>query len=58
MTFYKKAYKRHDDATKSGLILDKDENYIMAKEWYEFDGKAYVEYDKLLAAVKLYKKKI
>ena len=55
---YKKAYKRHDDATKSGLILDKDENYIMAKEWYEFDGKAYVEYDKLLAAVKLYKKKI
>ncbi len=55
---HKKAYKRKDDATASGLELDPDENYIMAKEWYEFDGKAYVSYDKLIAAVKLYKKKI
>ena len=53
-----KAYKRKDDATASGLQLDPDENYIMAKEWYEFDGKAYVEYDKLITAVKLYRKKI
>ena len=57
-TAHQKAYKRKDDATKSGLVLDPDENYIMAKEWYEFDGKAYVEYEKLITAVKLYKKKI
>ena len=55
---HQKAYKRKDDATKSGLELDPDENYIMAKEWYEFNGKAYVSYDKLIAAVKVYKKKI
>lgn len=53
------AYKRNDNVERSGLKLDKD--FDMSKnnkEWYEFDGKAYTDYQKLVSAVKIFKKKI
>ena len=53
------AYKRNDDVNRSGLKLDKNFNMSKNKiEWYEFDGKAYTDYQKLVSAVKIYKKKI
>ena len=53
------AFKRNDDITKSGLKIEKAAgDVINVKEWFEFDGKAYTDYDRLISAVKLYKKKI
>ena len=56
---HKLAFRRTDDINSSGLKLDKsvaDTSNI--KEWYEFEGKAYTDYQKLITAVKIYKKKI
>ena len=56
---HKLAYKRDDDVERSGLKLDKD--FDMSRnndEWYEFDGKAYTDYQKLVTAVKVFKKRI
>ena len=53
------AFKRDDDVESSGLKLDKD--FDMSRnnvEWYEFDGKAFTNYQKLISAVKIFKKKI
>ena len=53
------AYRHTDDINKSGLKLDKsviDSSNI--KEWYEFEGKAYTDYKKLINVIKIYKKKI
>ena len=53
------AFKRDDNVEKSGLKIDKD--FDMSKnnvEWYEFDGKALTDYQKLISLVKIYKKKI
>ncbi len=56
---HQKAYKRTDDVTASGLeIVSPKESFKEGKEWFEFEGKAYAEYDKLLSAVKIYRKKI
>ena len=53
------AYKRNDDVNKSGLKLDKDFDMSKnRKEWYEFDGKAFTDYQKLITSVKIFKKKI
>ena len=54
------AFKRDDNIEASGLkIIDGDKaNLSSLKEWYEFDGKAYVNYQRLLNAVKTYKKKV
>ena len=56
---YKKAFKRLDNIYESGLVLDKgigeDEEI---SEWYEFDGKAYKDYQRLVNSIKVYKKKI
>ncbi len=54
-----KAYKRTGDILASGLKLD-EEVYDASEvsTWYEFDGKAYVQYQKLINAIKIYKKKI
>ena len=53
------AYKRNDDAMGSGLELTASkEAFAEAQEWYEFDGKAYVEYQRLINAVKIYRKKL
>ena len=56
---HRKAYKRTDDAKASGLELTApEEAFATASEWYEFEGKAYVDYQRLLDAVKVYRKKI
>jgi len=56
---HKKAFKRSDDVTKTDLELTAQaETFAEASEWYEFEGKAYVDYNRLLSAVKLYRKKI
>ena len=54
------AYKRVDKIERSRLkIVDGDKvNLSKLTEWYEFEGKAYVDYKRLLNAVKIYKKKI
>ena len=56
---HRKAYKRTDDVKASGLELTaSEEAFATAPEWYEFEGKAYVDYQRLLDAVKVYRKKI
>ncbi len=56
---HKKAYKRTDNVFDSGLTLDqKEDHYNDITEWYEFEGKAYASYQRLVSSVKLYKKKI
>ena len=56
---YKKAFKRIDNIFESGLTLDKDiSEDDEINEWYEFNGKAYKDYQKLVNNIKVYKKKI
>ena len=56
---HQKAYKRDDDILESGLKLDQPvEDSLDVQEWYEFEGKAYISYQRLINAVKVYKKKI
>jgi type IV secretion system protein VirD4 len=51
-------YKRNDNAEDSKLQLTEPaENFKNVKEWYEFDGKAFVNYDNLVNSIKVYKKK-
>ena len=54
------AYKRTDSIERSGLkIVDGDHHDLASlPEWYEFEGKAYVDYQRLINAVKIYKKKV
>ena len=53
------AYKRDDDIKESGLKLDKNVGDTSnLTEWYEFDGRAFTDYNRLINAVKVYKKKI
>ena len=56
---YKKAYKRTDDINESGLKLDQQvSDSSTITEWFEFDGKAFIDYKRLVNSIKLYKKKI
>ena len=56
---YKKAFKHKGNILASGLKLDKDAEKLPEDEvWYEFDGKAYASYQRLISAIKSYKKKI
>lgn len=58
-TAHKLAFKRDDDIMQSGLKVDKeDENLPVGTEWYEFQGKAYTDYKRLINAVKIFKKRI
>ena len=51
-------YKRIDDVEKTNLeITGNIEDYKKANCWYEFNGKAYVEYANLINAIKVFKKK-
>ena len=54
------AYKRTDSIERSGLKIVDGNGHDLANlpEWYEFEGKAYVDYQRLLNAVKIYKKKV
>ena len=57
-TAQNEVYKRLDDVEKTNLeITGKVEDYKKADCWYEFNGKAYVEYANLINAIKVFKKK-
>ncbi|MBE6136575.1 MAG: DEAD/DEAH box helicase [Erysipelotrichaceae bacterium] len=59
MHAHEKAFKRDDDILESGLKLDQPvEDSLDIEEWYEFEGKAFINYQRLINAVKVYKKKI
>jgi type IV secretion system protein VirD4 len=50
----KNAFEREDDVTKSGLRMVEDaSNY--GDVWYEFDGKAFADFDRLLQEVKIFR---
>ena len=53
-----RAFKRTDDIDSSGLKIDKEGVPAPNGEWYEFEGKAYIDYKRLINAVKIYKKRI
>ena len=58
-TAHTKAFKRSDNAYVSGLELDGDkDDFNKVDEWYEFDGKAYANYQRLIESVKIYRKKL
>ena len=54
------AFKRTDNIKKSGLKIVDDGKKDLSSlvEWYEFGGKAYTDYQKLISAIKIYKKKV
>ena len=57
---HQQAYRRRDNIETSGLKLDSKVSGDLSSltEWYEFQGKAYTDYKRLIGAVKIYKKKI
>ena len=59
MNAHKKAFKRDDDILASGLKLDQPvDDSLDIQEWYEFEGKAFIDYKRLINSIKVYKKKI
>lgn len=53
------AFARKGDPSTSGLqLMQPLEAFEEGKQWYEFDGKGYADYDRLVSAIKVYKKKI
>ena len=56
---HRSAFARTDSALESGLKLSgKKEEYEDIEKWYEFDNVGYSSYEKLVQAIKVYKKKI
>ena len=56
---HNEAYARRDDPEASGLqIMEPLENFEGNEKWYEFDGKGYATYSRLVEAIKVYKKKV
>ncbi len=52
-------FERTDDVKTSGLVLGEPEPaFKKVKVWYEFDGKAFANLEKLVEAIKIFKKKI
>lgn len=55
---HKQAYARTGDPEKSGLkLVQPIEMFTPGEKWFEFDGKGYAEYSKLIEAIKVYQKK-
>lgn len=55
---HKSAFARTGDPEKSGLkIVEPLDRFKAGERWYEFDGKGYAGYDKLVEAIKVYQKK-
>ena len=55
---HKFAYKRNDSIVESGLKYDKEaESLPVGSEWYEFQGRGYTDYKRLINAVKIFKKR-
>ena len=56
---HNEAFARKDRPENSGLqIMEPLENFKEGERWYEFDGKGYATYDKLVESIKVYKKKL
>ena len=56
---HNEAFARKDRPEDSGLqITEPLENFTDGEKWYEFDGKGYASYARLVEAIKIYKKKI
>ena len=56
---HNEAFARRDRPEESGLqIMEPLENFKDVEKWYEFDGKGYSKYEKLVEAIKVYKKKM
>ena len=56
---HNEAYARKDRPEDSELqITEPLENFKEGEKWYEFDGKGYSSYERLVEAIKIYKKKI
>ena len=56
---HNEAYARKDSPAESGLqIMEPLENFKEGEKWYEFDGKGYATYSRLVEAIKVYKKKL
>lgn len=55
---HKSAFARTGDPEKSNLkIVQPLDKFKAGEKWFEFDGKGYAEYDKLVEAIKVYQKK-
>ena len=56
---HNEAFARKDKPEDSGLqIMDPLESFKGVEKWYEFDGKGYATYGRLVEAIKVYKKKL
>ena len=56
---HNEAFARKDRPEDSGLkIMEPLEEFKEGERWYEFDGKGYANYSKLVEAIKVYKKKL
>ena len=56
---HKKAFKHTENILESGLKLDQPvEDPSTVTEWYEFDGKAYIDYSRLINSIKVFRRKI
>ena len=52
------AYARRDKPAESELVLAQPLSaFKEGEKWYEFDGKGYADYNRLVEAIKVYKKK-
>ena len=56
---HNEAFARKDNPEESGLqIMEPLESFNDGEKWYEFDGKGYATYSRLVEAIKIYKKKL
>ena len=56
---HNEAFARKDKPESSGLqIMEPLESFKDGEKWYEFDGKGYTTYSRLVEAIKVYKKKV
>ena len=56
---HNEAFARRDLPQDSGLqIMEPLENFVKGEKWFEFDGKGYATYSRLVEAIKVYKKKM
>ena len=56
---HNEAFARKDKPEDSGLqLMEPIENFVDGEKWYEFDGKGYAKYERLVEAIKVYKKKV
>ena len=56
---YKKPVRHTDDITKTTLKLDQEvKEPDKLEEWYEYEGKAFIDFDRMMNSLKISRKKI